>query len=71
MTNWCSSRTSTAGISSPCGGRSPSITRTIRGFAFELFNEPYGNLTADKWNRLQAETIAVVRRSNPTPSAVA
>ena len=36
-----------------------------RALAFELFNEPNGNLTADKWNQLLAETIAVVRRTNP------
>ena len=36
-----------------------------RALAFELFNEPNGNLTADKWNQLLAETITVVRRTNP------
>jgi endoglucanase len=36
-----------------------------RALAFELFNEPNGNLTADKWNELLAETITVVRRTNP------
>ena len=34
--------------------------------ALELLNEPYAKLTAEKWNRLQAEAIAVVRCSNPT-----
>ena len=41
-----------------------------RALAFELFNEPNGNLTADKWNQLLAETIPVVRRSNPTREIV-
>jgi len=33
--------------------------------SFELLNEPQGKLTAEKWNRLLAEAIAVVRRTNP------
>ncbi|MFA5874036.1 MAG: glycoside hydrolase family 5 protein [Anaerolineales bacterium] len=33
---------------------------------FELLNEPNGNLDAAKWNDLLAETLAVVRQSNPT-----
>jgi len=37
---------------------------------FELLNEPNSKLLADKWNRLLAETIAVVRRSNPTREIV-
>ncbi len=41
-----------------------------RALAFELFNEPNGNLTADKWNQLLAETIEVVRRTNPTREIV-
>ena len=41
-----------------------------RALAFELFNEPNANLTADKWNRLLAETIEVVRRTNPTREIV-
>jgi endoglucanase len=41
-----------------------------RALAFELFNEPNGNLTADKWNELLAETITVVRRTNPTREIV-
>jgi aryl-phospho-beta-D-glucosidase BglC (GH1 family) len=31
---------------------------------FELLNEPIGRLTAEKWNRLVAEAIAVIRRTN-------
>ena len=33
--------------------------------SFELLNEPHGKLDAEKWNRLLAETIPVVRRTNP------
>jgi len=32
--------------------------------AFELLNEPHDKLTAEKWNRLSAEAIKVVRRTN-------
>ena len=32
----------------------------------ELLNEPHEKLTAEKWNRILAETIQIVRRSNPT-----
>ena len=38
--------------------------------SFELLNEPHGKLTAQKWNRLLAEAIAVVRRTNPTRKIV-
>jgi len=34
--------------------------------SFELLNEPHGKLTADKWNDLIPEAIAVIRRTNPT-----
>jgi len=34
--------------------------------SLELLNEPHGKLTAEKWNKLLAEAIAVVRRTNPT-----
>ena len=32
---------------------------------FELLNEPHGKLDSDRWNKLLAETLAVVRVSNP------
>lgn len=32
---------------------------------FELLNEPHGQLDSERWNRLLAETLAVVRESNP------
>ena len=38
--------------------------------AFELLNEPIERLTADKWNRLLAEAITVIRRTNPTRQIV-
>ena len=38
--------------------------------ALELLNEPEKKLTAEKWNRLLADAIAVVRRSNPTREIV-
>jgi endoglucanase len=38
--------------------------------AFELLNEPTDQLTADKWNAILAETLRVVRASNPTRTVV-
>lgn len=38
--------------------------------AFELLNEPNSKLTADKWNRILADAIRMVRRSNPTREIV-
>lgn len=38
--------------------------------AFELLNEPNGKLTADKWNDILAETLHVVRASNPARTIV-
>jgi endoglucanase len=37
---------------------------------FELLNEPNGVLTADRWNSLLAEELAVVRQTNPARSVV-
>jgi endoglucanase len=33
---------------------------------FELLNEPHGRLNGDAWNRLAAQTLSVVRATNPT-----
>ena len=33
---------------------------------FELLNEPHGRLNGEAWNRLAAQTLAVVRTTNPT-----
>jgi endoglucanase len=32
---------------------------------FELFNEPHDNFTAELWNQYLAQTLAVVRQTNP------
>jgi endoglucanase len=32
---------------------------------FELYNEPHGRLTAERWNDLQARALGVVRQYNP------
>jgi endoglucanase len=37
---------------------------------FELCNEPNGELTADQWNAILADALAVVRASNPTRAVV-
>lgn len=50
------------------------ISERYRGYppalAFELLNEPNSQLTSDKWNRLLAETLEVVRQTNPTRQVV-
>ncbi len=33
---------------------------------FELLNEPHGPMAGERWNRLAARALAVVRESNPT-----
>jgi len=38
--------------------------------AFELLNEPHDKLTADRWNRLSADALAVVRKTNPLRTVV-
>lgn len=38
--------------------------------ALELLNEPQANLTAEKWNHLLSDGIAVVRRTNPSREIV-
>jgi len=37
---------------------------------FELLNEPNGQLTTDIWNKYVAETLAVIRRTNPTRAVI-
>jgi endoglucanase len=37
---------------------------------FELCNEPNTNLTADLWNDLLVEAVAVIRQSNPTRTLI-
>jgi aryl-phospho-beta-D-glucosidase BglC (GH1 family) len=43
--------------------RSPNL-------AFEIYNEPHLPLTAEQWNPLAAEILAVIRRTNPTRTIV-
>lgn len=38
--------------------------------AFELCNEPNGKITADQWNTIMADALAVVRTTNPTRAVV-
>ncbi|MBI1290733.1 cellulase family glycosylhydrolase [bacterium] len=38
--------------------------------AFELLNEPHDNLDAEAWNSILAETLTVIRTSNPTRTVV-
>lgn len=38
--------------------------------AFELLNEPHDKLTAGKWNSILLETLAAVRKTNPTRTVV-
>ena len=33
---------------------------------FEIYNEPHGRQTSDKWNALAARALAVIRKSNPS-----
>ncbi|MES2933023.1 MAG: glycoside hydrolase family 5 protein [Pseudomonadota bacterium] len=33
---------------------------------FEIYNEPHGRQTSDKWNDLVARAVNVIRKSNPT-----
>ncbi|MEV7099749.1 glycoside hydrolase family 5 protein [Amycolatopsis sp. NPDC051045] len=37
---------------------------------FELLNEPRGHLTADRWNAVLAEALAVVRDTNPERTVI-
>jgi endoglucanase len=37
---------------------------------FEILNEPNGKLTAELWNELLREALAIIRRTNPTRTVV-
>lgn len=37
---------------------------------FEIYNEPHGRLSSDKWNDLAARAVDVIRKSNPTRSII-
>jgi endoglucanase len=40
------------------------------GVLFEILNEPNGQLTADAWNRLAKDALAIVRKTNPRRNVV-
>jgi len=40
------------------------------GVVFEILNEPNSKLTADRWNALAADALAVIRRANPTRTVI-
>ncbi|HVU29068.1 MAG TPA: glycoside hydrolase family 5 protein [Sphingomicrobium sp.] len=44
----------------------PRYSNAPRSLAFELLNEPHDKLDGEVWNGLFAETLAVVRKTNPT-----
>jgi len=44
----------------------PRFAKAPRNVAFELLNEPHDNLNGEPWNRLLAEELAIVRKTNPT-----
>ncbi len=48
----------------------PHFGKAPHAVLFELLNEPNGQLTADAWNALLAEVLAVIRRSNPHRTVV-
>ena len=48
------------------GQVAPRFAKAPRNVAFELLNEPHDNLNGEPWNRLLAEELAIVRKTNPT-----
>jgi endoglucanase len=44
----------------------PRYANAPRSVAFELLNEPHGQLDAANWNALFAELLGIVRQTNPT-----
>lgn len=46
-----------------------NIATTFAGYppelAFEVLNEPHGEMDADFWNRLASDTVEVIRQTNP------
>lgn len=44
----------------------PRYAKAPRSVAFELLNEPHGQLDAAAWNDLLPQLLSIVRRSNPT-----
>ncbi len=37
---------------------------------FEVLNEPFGEMTAERWNRQLVETLSVIRASNPARNVI-
>jgi len=37
---------------------------------FEILNEPHGQLTSDKWNKLFNETLSIIRKKNPDRTVI-
>ena len=48
----------------------PRYRNTDSHVLFEILNEPHGALTAELWNQLFAEMLALVRESNPTRTVI-
>jgi endoglucanase len=44
----------------------PRYAHAPRSVAFELLNEPHDKLNGEIWNAILADTLAIVRRTNPT-----
>ena len=44
----------------------PRYAHAPRSVAFELLNQPHDKLNGDVWNAMLADTLAIVRRTNPT-----
>ena len=69
MTSTNAPRASTsAARSSPLSGTksAPRYAKAPRNVAYEILNEPHAALDAPTWNRLFAELLAEVRKTNPT-----
>ena len=48
----------------------PRYRNAPKSVAFELLNEPHGQLDAARWNALSAQVLAAVRETNPTRTVV-
>ncbi|HEU0100362.1 MAG TPA: glycoside hydrolase family 5 protein [Allosphingosinicella sp.] len=48
----------------------PRYRDAPRSLAFELLNEPHGDLNGEVWNSLFPELLAIVRETNPTRTVV-
>ncbi|HEY0043285.1 MAG TPA: glycoside hydrolase family 5 protein [Allosphingosinicella sp.] len=48
----------------------PRYRHAPSSVAFELLNEPHGELDAARWNALSAQALGIVRETNPTRTVV-